>query len=347
MIIKKQKLLFALFLLVVLASWASLRLHRQPAWSPDPQVITEIQARLHPLVTTSPAAEDLQFLKTILAGKRVVVLGEATHGTHEFFTLKHRLIQFLVEEMEFDTIAFEAVTTEAMLARDYVISGQGDPQNALENMYCPWQTQEVSDLLTWLRDYNSAHPQAPVAFAGIDPDVQSVSKSDAAMADEVLRLLSDGGPDSRVVVWVHNWHATMLDEDHMGYWLKQALGDEVYILGMEFSEGSFTSRSNILRYQHTTYTVDAAGPEYYANTLAQTGEPVAYLDFRELCEAVQACDWLDTPQSSHAIDEMYYLRFWGINSQIEQNALTKLYDGLVFVQTSTPVTPLSETCQNP
>ncbi|MFI1716947.1 hypothetical protein [Streptomyces litmocidini] len=51
---------------------------------------------------------DLQPLKDVLDGVRVVGLGEATHGTREFFRLKHRLLEFLVTELGFSVLAMEA-----------------------------------------------------------------------------------------------------------------------------------------------------------------------------------------------------------------------------------------------
>src|SRR5262249_40592063 len=62
------------------------------------------------LATASPGSgfDDLAPLRTRLAGARIVSLGEATHGTREFFALKHRLIEYAVAELGFTMVAFEA-----------------------------------------------------------------------------------------------------------------------------------------------------------------------------------------------------------------------------------------------
>ena len=44
--------------------------------------------------------DDLQPLKDILKDVRLVGLGEATHGTREFFQFKHRLLEFLAQEID-------------------------------------------------------------------------------------------------------------------------------------------------------------------------------------------------------------------------------------------------------
>ena len=43
--------------------------------------------------------QDLEPLREIIGDAQIVALGEGTHGTHEFFRMKHRLIEFLVREI--------------------------------------------------------------------------------------------------------------------------------------------------------------------------------------------------------------------------------------------------------
>lgn len=56
---------------------------------------------------------DLQPLGKALDGVRVVGLGEATHGTREFFTLKHRLFEYLVTSLGYSVLAMEASESAA------------------------------------------------------------------------------------------------------------------------------------------------------------------------------------------------------------------------------------------
>src|SRR5262249_32481125 len=51
--------------------------------------------------------EDLQPLKAVIGDARIVALGEGTHGTAEFFRMKHRLVEFLASEMGFTIFAIE------------------------------------------------------------------------------------------------------------------------------------------------------------------------------------------------------------------------------------------------
>src|SRR6266540_48671 len=69
---------------------------------------------------------DLQPLKTLLQDVKVVGLGETTHGTREFFQFKHRLLEFLVTEMDFTAFAIEASYASCQPINDFVLHGTGD-----------------------------------------------------------------------------------------------------------------------------------------------------------------------------------------------------------------------------
>ena len=108
----------------------------QTVWSQssdevDPDIVMWLEENVIPLTTTEPTEnhDDLAFLSEMIGDARLVGLGEATHGSREFFTMKHRLVQYLVEEMGFTTFAIEANFPEAARINDYLHTGEGDPQN--------------------------------------------------------------------------------------------------------------------------------------------------------------------------------------------------------------------------
>ncbi|MFE6102896.1 erythromycin esterase family protein [Streptomyces laurentii] len=105
-------------------------------------------------------------------GVRVVGLGESTHGTAEFFRLKHRLVEYLVTAHGFRTFAMEASASAAPAVDAYVRGGgaAADGAAALAGLgFWIWRTREVLDLLDWLRAYNRGRSAAEqVGFAGID-----------------------------------------------------------------------------------------------------------------------------------------------------------------------------------
>lgn len=82
-----------------------------------------------PLGTLTPGAphDDLEPLGDALRDVRIVGLGESTHGTREFFRLKHRIAEFLVREAGFTTLALEAGASATRALDTYVRHGTGDP----------------------------------------------------------------------------------------------------------------------------------------------------------------------------------------------------------------------------
>jgi erythromycin esterase-like protein len=86
----------------------------------------------------------MQPLKKIIGDARIVALGEATHGTREFFQLKHRMLEFLATEMGFTIFSIEANMPEAYRVNDYVLTGVGDPAALLRGMYFwTWDTESL------------------------------------------------------------------------------------------------------------------------------------------------------------------------------------------------------------
>ncbi len=114
--------------------------------------------------------EDMQPLKKVIGEARLVALGEATHGTREFFQLKHRMLEFLVSEMGFTVFGIEATMPEAFDVNEYVLNGKGDPAGALAGMYFwTWDTEEVLEMIRWMRNFNlDPRHEKKVKFYGID-----------------------------------------------------------------------------------------------------------------------------------------------------------------------------------
>jgi len=131
-----------------------------------------IRSHAAPLTTTDPTAPltDLDTLRSMIGSARVVGLGEATHGTREFFLLKDRMVRYLVTRMGFTTFAIEASAPEADELNDYVLNGVGTPSLLLFNLrFWIWDTRELLDLIRWMREWNLSVPAAQrVQFRGID-----------------------------------------------------------------------------------------------------------------------------------------------------------------------------------
>lgn len=113
---------------------------------------------------------DLEPLKRILQDVTIVGLGEATHGTREFIQIKHRLFEFLVTEMGFCLLMLEASYAACQPINAYVLTGAGDLAELLaDQWYTPWDTEEFTELVVWMRAYNQRVPiEQRVRFSGVD-----------------------------------------------------------------------------------------------------------------------------------------------------------------------------------
>jgi len=156
----------------------TVQLHLGPT-AAGPEVKAWIKANAVPLasVEAGQGFKDLEPLEAAVGKARVVSLGEATHGTREFFQLKHRLFEFLVEKLGFTVFAIEANMPEARKVNEYVLEGKGDPAAALAGLYFwTWNTEEVLDLVRWMRRYNEdpAHARK-VKFYGFDLQTGTVA----------------------------------------------------------------------------------------------------------------------------------------------------------------------------
>ena len=101
---------------------------------------------------------------------RIIGLGEATHGTREFFKMKHRIFQYLVQNYGFD--AFLLDMAEARIFNDWVQWRRHDDLTPLMKDYMifwTWKTQEVKALLEWIRSYNEGKSESEmIGFYGVD-----------------------------------------------------------------------------------------------------------------------------------------------------------------------------------
>lgn len=114
---------------------------------------------------TSQTTEDLSFLKEAVQDKRIVVLGESTHGAKEMNQSKIRMIKYLHEEMGYDVIAFESGLAEAAAVQqnfDYLTATEAMDQS-LEGV---WQTEEVEQLFIYMKEQKAKGK--PLTLAGFD-----------------------------------------------------------------------------------------------------------------------------------------------------------------------------------
>jgi erythromycin esterase-like protein len=129
----------------------------------------------HELVPLAGGARDHDALLRLIGFGRLALLGEASHGTREFYRERIEITKRLIAEQGFTAIAVEADWPDAWRVNRYVrgLSDDGDAAAALSGFQrfpaWMWRNTEVRDFVEWLRDYNASRgAQAQVGFYGMD-----------------------------------------------------------------------------------------------------------------------------------------------------------------------------------
>ena len=140
--------------------------------------------------------EDTHPVFRLVGDAHTVLIGEATHGSWEFYAARAALTRRLVEDAGFDAVAVEADWPDALRASRWAGGAVGDPdaERALAGFQrfpqWMWRNEAMLDFLHWLRAHNTAQPRASgqVGFFGLD--LYSLRRSMA----EVLRHLARTDP---------------------------------------------------------------------------------------------------------------------------------------------------------
>jgi erythromycin esterase len=115
-------------------------------------------------------ARPLEKFAETVGDASVVGVGEATHGSHEFFVMQHRVFAQLVRGKGFGTFAREVSWSGGLRLDEYVVHGTGDPRQIMREEFQGnylWNTEEYLGLIEWMRAYNERHPD-PIRFMGDD-----------------------------------------------------------------------------------------------------------------------------------------------------------------------------------
>jgi erythromycin esterase-like protein len=157
----------------------------------DDAVKMLIEAFARPL---TGAREDYNKLLELIGNARLVLLGEASHGTHEFYRERAQITKRLIAEKGFAAVAVEANWPDAYRVNRYVRGASDDPEavDALAGFKrfpaWMWRNADVLDFVGWLRDYNDdlAPGATKVGFYGLDLySLQSSIEAVLAYLDKV------------------------------------------------------------------------------------------------------------------------------------------------------------------
>lgn len=141
--------------------------------------------------------DDLDFLVQSIKDKRVVMLGESSHGTEEFYQIRSEISKRLIQDYGFKFIAVEGDWPDAYRLNKYIQTGQGgSAKNVLmQNHRWPtwmWANEEVVKLAEWMKKNKAGFYGLDVysLFESIDEVVNYLKKNEPDLAQEMSRRYS-------------------------------------------------------------------------------------------------------------------------------------------------------------
>lgn len=164
-----------------------------------PDVLSAVRSSA--LALSSPT-DDVDEIVERVAGVSYVLLGEATHGTHEFYRMRAQITRALVERHGFAAVVVEADWPDAYRVNRWVRGTGADasPDEALQGFgrfpTWMWRNRDIVDLVTWLREWNVRRPaEQRAGFYGMD--LYSLHTSIAVVLEYLGKIDPDGARRAR------------------------------------------------------------------------------------------------------------------------------------------------------
>jgi len=159
------------------AGWQPEETAKRPT---DPPQVSRSRPSLPDLIRevaepfSSIEGADLQPLLDRIGNARLVLIGEASHGSSEFYRIRAEITKALIERKDFDFVAVEADWPDAYRIHDYVTHRNREEPHEWEAFArfptWMWRNREVLDFIHWLRDFNLQRrpPERRAGFYGLD-----------------------------------------------------------------------------------------------------------------------------------------------------------------------------------
>ncbi len=212
--------------------------------------------------TPTSSALDFTALKKVLKNKRVVALGEFSHGAKEINLLKIELIKYLHEELGYDLLLFEAGVGEG-IAIEFDRQQLTKGQLLTAGLPGPWHTEEYLEMMTYLQ----ATPDLTVAGF----DVQRTGRS----FDRLLKkMLLAGGADTAQ----YNLLETQFGQMMRQFQSRKSKADDTMLAQKEKLKKQYQELTALFTQQKSTLEKQWS-KQQQALVLKTFSNRIAYLDY--------------------------------------------------------------------
>lgn len=153
--------------------------------------INWLKKNIHPIKNIDNSKDQgLNWFYQTVKNINIIGLGEVSHGSHENFIIKNKIVQFLAKrDSSFNVYALESNMAKGSLINNFIHNNtNSSPKEVLQNVHGIYQSQEFIDLLNWMKDYNK------IDFYGFDIQYfqQSIIEIKKELKDKTsLNLISE------------------------------------------------------------------------------------------------------------------------------------------------------------
>jgi len=142
------------------------------------RVVNTLKRGISPFNANNPSSrENYRRILDAMGDAKVVMIGEASHGTHEFYNIRAEITKLLIEEKGFNAVVVEADWPDAYRLNRYVQLGKHDRDKTAEEALSDfrsrfplwmWRNTVVAEFADWLRNHNKGleRKHERVAFYG-------------------------------------------------------------------------------------------------------------------------------------------------------------------------------------
>ena len=137
--------------------------------------------------TGKTSAEDLAEIKTHFEDKKLVAVGESSHGTMEFFQMKKEIFKYLASELGYRAFLLETPYCDKTGLNEYTKSGSRNLEDAVDSLsFSVWRIKEIAELLEWIKKFNDERPEEDsITVYGFD--IQKDNRSAKKVLSEINR----------------------------------------------------------------------------------------------------------------------------------------------------------------
>jgi erythromycin esterase len=261
--------------------------HAEPSVSPS--LLTAIRTQSQPL----RAPIDLGPLIERLRRQRYVLLGEASHGTHEYYTWRAEISRRLIEREGFAFIAVEGDWPDCYRVNRYVkgYADSGDSAREVLHNFARWPTwmwanEEVVSLVEWMRKYNDRLSETEkVGFYGLD--VYSLWDSLYQVLSYLVKHDPSALPSARKAFQCFEPYGEDVQEyARATRWVDASCEDEVVALLSELRGDDYPSDGREARFNAEQNALVVKNAERYYRTMVQGGPASWNLRDRHMTETL-------------------------------------------------------------